>query len=222
MFQNPFIHTSVMFNREFVWGKLSGYNETFRYNQDFELWSRVIEKARTANLEDTLVDFRVNPFSVTKLTPGKRDSFEVNFAMNVGIQKTNIKRLLGPGPWEAWPLIWSEINVPYILQNIKQKEGAFSLLQAIEKRFFILRPEARGTREIAAVSAGAYWKLADYFAGNGRTKAIKAYKLALLNDRRRMWWKAGRLLVGLCGAKGVIRYCREALRMRRAASKSER
>jgi glycosyltransferase involved in cell wall biosynthesis len=38
---NPFAHSSVMFKRSIVY-KMGGYNENYRYTQDYELWARML------------------------------------------------------------------------------------------------------------------------------------------------------------------------------------
>ena len=67
MFDNPFVHTSVMFRRSVVWQQLAGYNETFRTNQDFELWSRVAADYEVRNLPNVLVTLRSSALSVSRM-----------------------------------------------------------------------------------------------------------------------------------------------------------
>jgi glycosyltransferase involved in cell wall biosynthesis len=55
LFENPFVHTSVMFRRDIMLGEFGGYNESFQTNQDFELWSRVVRRYQTRNLPEELV-----------------------------------------------------------------------------------------------------------------------------------------------------------------------
>ncbi|MCE9611248.1 MAG: glycosyltransferase [Chthoniobacter sp.] len=57
LFENPFIHASAMFRREAV-VQLGGYDESFRICQDYDLWTRVAARCRTANLADRLVLYR--------------------------------------------------------------------------------------------------------------------------------------------------------------------
>jgi len=63
MFDNSFTHTSVMFRREIVAGELGGYDESFSYCQDYDLWSRIASRHCVMNLPSTLVDYRMHPFS---------------------------------------------------------------------------------------------------------------------------------------------------------------
>lgn len=50
IFDNAFIHSSVLFRREVVREGLGGYDEGFRTGQDFELWSRVAARHPVRNL----------------------------------------------------------------------------------------------------------------------------------------------------------------------------
>lgn len=63
---NPLIHPSVMFRREAI-VKLGGYNEQYRYAQDYALWYRCIAGGlRLANIPEPLIRYRVNPNHVAK------------------------------------------------------------------------------------------------------------------------------------------------------------
>ncbi len=46
---NPFVHGSVMARRELI-EDLGGYNENYRYVQDYELWSRLLPRTNVHNL----------------------------------------------------------------------------------------------------------------------------------------------------------------------------
>jgi len=62
LFDNSFTHTSVMFRRAIVAGEMDGYDESFNYCQDYDLWSRVASRYRVMNIPAVLVDYRVHPF----------------------------------------------------------------------------------------------------------------------------------------------------------------
>ncbi len=65
LFENAFVHTSVMFRRSIVLDALGGYDETFRTNQDFELWSRIARSHEVRNVDEQLVDLRQRAGSVS-------------------------------------------------------------------------------------------------------------------------------------------------------------
>jgi glycosyltransferase involved in cell wall biosynthesis len=60
MFDNPFIHGSVVFRREVV----GAYDATLESAEDFDLWSRVAAHHTVANLPEALVDHRVHGHSM--------------------------------------------------------------------------------------------------------------------------------------------------------------
>ena len=57
-FQNPFIHPGVIFRRVMPGGNAVAYCEDFRICQDWELWSRIADEGRLANLPERLVCYR--------------------------------------------------------------------------------------------------------------------------------------------------------------------
>ena len=61
---NPLVHTTVMFRRREI-VSLGGYNEHFPVIQDCELWFRVSECFRLANLPDVLCYYRFHPKSLS-------------------------------------------------------------------------------------------------------------------------------------------------------------
>ena len=72
LFYNSFIHTAVMFRKSVVWDALGGYDESVSYCQDYELWSRVMERHDVANLEDALVERYIEPGSMTETMQDRR------------------------------------------------------------------------------------------------------------------------------------------------------
>ena len=184
LFQNPFTHTSTLFHRKTILERFDGYNERYRYNQDFELWSRVIHECPTANLPDRLVDYRRNPFSITILTPEKSEAFQRNFSMNVAVQRRNICRVLGSDyRWEDWPELWSLVNVPYIFSDRRQTidpEVLLSTLSSIKQRFCEMYGDAMKDPEIRLIISNVYFGLADYFAPRMPRGALKIYRCGTL------------------------------------------
>jgi hypothetical protein len=65
MFDNAFLHTSVLFRRDVVQA-LGGYDPTFVYCQDYELWSRLLMSHPAANLPERLVLSRLHGGSMTE------------------------------------------------------------------------------------------------------------------------------------------------------------
>lgn len=62
---NPFLHPSVMLRYEVLSQHQLRYDETFWASQDYELWTRLLEHTRGANLQDVLTTYRVSDESIT-------------------------------------------------------------------------------------------------------------------------------------------------------------
>jgi glycosyltransferase involved in cell wall biosynthesis len=60
-----FIHPSVMFRTSAV-KKLGGYRPQAIHAEDYDLWLRIIQKHKVANLPDTLIRYRVHPGQVSQ------------------------------------------------------------------------------------------------------------------------------------------------------------
>lgn len=64
LLHNPFIHSTIIFKKELI-EKIGDYNENFKFAQDYELWTRVIAKFKTANLPDCLLNYRIYKNNIT-------------------------------------------------------------------------------------------------------------------------------------------------------------
>lgn len=56
---NPFIHSSIMIRKKVIID-VGLYNTKWKYAQDYDLWLRVSKKYILANLDEPLIDFRVD------------------------------------------------------------------------------------------------------------------------------------------------------------------
>ena len=65
LLHNPLIHPSVMFRRK-IYSDIGGYDESFRFAQDYEYWTRILAKYQAANLPEYLLNYRVFDQNITK------------------------------------------------------------------------------------------------------------------------------------------------------------
>jgi len=83
LFDNPFVHTSVMFRTRVVRDELGGFDRAFDpFSQDYALWCRLMERHAVANLADQLVRYRVLPSSIIGALEGQthREDYRNRFA----------------------------------------------------------------------------------------------------------------------------------------------
>lgn len=64
--RNPFVHTSVMFRRVLPDGQPARYDESYQVCQDWELWARLADTGKMANLAGRLVSYRDHGASLSK------------------------------------------------------------------------------------------------------------------------------------------------------------
>ena len=56
---NPFLHSTTMIRREVLVEHQLNYDEAYRTAQDYDLWSRLLECAKGANLSEALIYYRI-------------------------------------------------------------------------------------------------------------------------------------------------------------------
>lgn len=75
---NPFIHSSVVFRTALV-RDLGGYRAAFEAAEDYDLWLRIAERTRVANIPDYLLSYRWHRGNVTHMKAA-RQAFSVRLA----------------------------------------------------------------------------------------------------------------------------------------------
>lgn len=65
LFFCPLPHPVLMFRRTLVDRNLLEYSDEFRHAEDYYLWSHLLEHAKSANLPDTLLNYRIHPDQVS-------------------------------------------------------------------------------------------------------------------------------------------------------------
>lgn len=65
LFDNVFIHTSVMFRRELLKRHELSYDPAFKHAEDYDLWTRILEITKGHNLEEALVQYRIHSDNVS-------------------------------------------------------------------------------------------------------------------------------------------------------------
>ena len=92
LFDNSFVHTSVMFRKTIVSDNLGGYDPSYAACEDYELWSRIAETCYVANLSRHLVSHRMHSSS-------KREGTQHAVKMQdiTKVVKRNAEALFGKG-----------------------------------------------------------------------------------------------------------------------------
>ena len=101
---NPFVHSSVMLRTEAV-RRLNGFRPAFRAAEDYDLWLRIAETARLANLPEVLIEYRWHSGNVTSRS-AIRQAFSVRLAQRSAVARRETgndpaDRLSEPPDWHA-------------------------------------------------------------------------------------------------------------------------
>lgn len=100
---NPLAHASMMFRRDAVLA-LGGYNPDTNPVEDFDLWTRLSALGRLANLDDSLLSYRLNPegMSIVLQKQMKEQSDRIMERVWSSFGED------GPAPLRDWNQIWPE------------------------------------------------------------------------------------------------------------------
>ena len=101
---NPFIHSTILVRTELV-RACGGFREALAGAEDYDLWLRIAERARVANLPETLVRYRVHAQTVTERRK-VRMAFSVRLARRAAAEREAGRRdplegLAAPPDWRT-------------------------------------------------------------------------------------------------------------------------
>jgi hypothetical protein len=72
LFYCPLAHPALMFRRELVASGLLRYDDAFKHAEDYHLWSRLLLKARAANLPEVVLHYRLHAQQVSSDSSDKQ------------------------------------------------------------------------------------------------------------------------------------------------------
>jgi len=74
LYQNAFCHGSIMAKKDDIM-QLNGYREEFKHSQDYDLWLRLTESCKVANLEEPLYVRTISPESISFANKEKQNAY---------------------------------------------------------------------------------------------------------------------------------------------------
>jgi glycosyltransferase involved in cell wall biosynthesis len=154
LFENPFAHSSVMFRRDAVL-EVGGYDESFRTNQDYELWSRLARRFELRNLPEALIALRGRASSISA-------RYSEEAIRKVGdVLIANAQSTLGLDLTQE-PAIDDLLRAtnPRVYPPIDTLAPVVRWIARLHRRYLELWPAARAIREIDAHAASIIARLA--------------------------------------------------------------
>ena len=96
LFRNPMYHPTIMVRRAALdqAGLKFEYDETFDTTQDYELWARLIQKVKFANMAEPLVHYRKHAGGITTKSTDRQ------YANGLRVQRYYSQYLLGDLAWD--------------------------------------------------------------------------------------------------------------------------
>jgi glycosyltransferase involved in cell wall biosynthesis len=170
MFENPFVHSTVIVRRDVVLDSLGGYDEAFRTNQDFELWSRLARSYGSRNLPESLVACR-----------GRRTSISSQYRASAlravkEVLLQNIAETIGPaaGAKDGVDAVLGGM-LPRVYGPPATLAPLVSWIDTAYRSFIAIWPEGKQLREIRVHAASLIARLATIAASTAPMKAGRWY-----------------------------------------------
>lgn len=199
LFGNPFVHSTVMFRRDVILNEFGGYNEMMYFNQDFELFSRVVVNRSASNHPRRLLRHRAHLTSLTRRPGVDLDRQKlVNLQSNVDVQRRNVLAILGSEQLAAtWPSLWTSINNPSLAGHPEEPWRVGEIIDEMSS-LFENKYGADIERDVRSVTAFMRSYLAEYLIGRGeRSAALAAFVRAMAEQPLVALRSAPRIVAGL-------------------------
>lgn len=151
IFQNPLIHSAAMFRRAIVWDVLGGYDDRYRFGEDFDLWDRLGRRYPIRNLPERLVGRRFYPGSLSTADNPARAGYQerkiprIQANMREGLQWDDVP--------ERWAKLWVEIGDHSIPRTADDVRELVDCIERCASRFAELYPEGAAESEVVANQA---------------------------------------------------------------------
>lgn len=209
LFDNPFIHTSVMFRRRVVWEELGGFDAACDpYSQDYALWMRVMRGHDVANLPERLVTYRVHGSSIIGALEDVNDKAGHRVRFDTIVRTLVVRHIrtmfgvdeIGDADVALMPGFVLGVPAPDTARFL----AAFRRLLDL---YVARHPEARASGEFSRVLARQFDAIAYRLVGGSRRDVLSVYRAALAEGADVLWrlsWMRACALVAL-GRRGRAR-----------------
>ncbi|MGN6504083.1 MAG: glycosyltransferase [Tepidisphaeraceae bacterium] len=138
------VHPVAMLRRE-AFERVNGYDERYRTSQDFDLWLRMAETGRLANLEEPLLKYRQHLQSANFAKAEQQKKLKLQIMAEAYARR-------GLPPLDAAALPAAPTTDPFDIR----KRGGWAAIR--EKRFDVARKHAYANLKLHPLNANA-WKL---------------------------------------------------------------
>jgi len=169
LFACPVSNGAAMFRRSVVWDKLGGYDGDIAISQDWELWGRVLEEHKLANLPDSLLQVRRHENQETLI---RQKAMWHELAQ---ISRRNPPLVLGDaGEAEEWHSR-AEL-LPHDAHQVRRKRPRefLEMVDGLYRRFCECYPQAAEDAAVQRELASQYFAAADSSSALHLPTALRA------------------------------------------------
>ena len=202
LFDCPVSSGAVMFRKSVVWDKMGGFDPSIRFSQDWELWSRMPQEHKLANLPELLVDIRKH--SGNAVVAFQDESLAEHRLIN----RVNPQRLLGiTDNSEEW-LAKVDTLVP---ARVDHPEHLLEVIETLFERFCALYPAARRDPDVLKERSRQYLRVLYHTDRRTLPTALRALRLAWPASSKALYFSRLARLAAVClGGRQVKRRVLEA------------
>ena len=164
---SPFIHSSMMFRKNVILNEFKGYNEDYRFFQDYELWSRVSVKYELANINSNCVQHRVHSSASSKVNVKICNQEAINV-------KSEMLSFLFPSMKMKDIIDYS--STLRLFKPLVEFEKMIEITEKILVLFFQKFPNTENNEFSGKIISQTYYKIADIYSSK-RFSSFKAFLL---------------------------------------------
>lgn len=138
---NPLMHSSIFFRKEII-GKLEGYDEKYKYAEDYELYTRLVKKYKIINLPEVLIKFRIHNKSIGQVSETKK------------IQEETCQKIIFNYINYYYKLKWNDFKIFYnVIRNKHPKFRNFLKILLISKKIYksFIKKEGLDKKELKKI-----------------------------------------------------------------------
>ena len=184
VFDNPFVHSSVMFRKEAI-VKVGLYDPDTRFFEDHNLWSRVSYQYKVANLPDFLLQYREVGTGMSKTTSNYIRRVQNQCKLNLdhylpshSIQNEATSKQFHQGNYDSKSKISIGMQIEELIKIIFEKENSEEKEKAFQR--MILKMEMSRIRNLISNVGDSFFKLCIYklrrkFVFNSYNKLVKSH-----------------------------------------------
>lgn len=182
-------HSQVLFRREQVL-ELGGYDEQYRYAQDYELWTRLSEIGKLFILPEVLLKYRVHSETISAKGQSKQEESSLIISRNKINNLTkkdltmteilNLKSFWLIGLRSKYP----EINFDSVNHNLRMIYNAFIFIEKnkarVQSKFHL-----EGEKQLSHIISQRFYDWAGVFKSINKIKALNLLLYAFMWNRKK-------------------------------------